>query len=58
VLCWGIGAAFYQALTLAGEQLLWLGLPTVFILHFMVNFHHYWVDGVIWKRRKAAAVNP
>jgi len=54
-LCLVVGAAMYQALSVAGQQLVWLGLPTVFILHFTVNFHHYLVDGVIWKRRKSAA---
>ncbi|MES2944964.1 MAG: hypothetical protein V4772_19025 [Pseudomonadota bacterium] len=53
--CLVLGAAMYQALTMAGEQLIWLGLPAVFILHFTVNFHHYLVDGVIWKRRKTVA---
>ena len=54
-LCLVLGAVMYEALSVAGRQLLWLGLPTVFILHFTVNFHHYLVDGVIWKRRKTAA---
>jgi hypothetical protein len=53
--CLVLGALMYQALSVAGRQLVWLGLPTVFILHFTVNFHHYLVDGVIWKRRKSAA---
>jgi hypothetical protein len=53
--CLVLGAVMYQALSVAGQQLIWLGLPTVFILHFTVNFHHYLVDGVIWKRRKSAA---
>lgn len=53
--CWVLGAVMYQALTLAGEQLVWLGLPAVFILHFTVNFHHYLVDGVIWKKPQSDA---
>ncbi|MEO6017785.1 MAG: hypothetical protein ABIP46_11050 [Polaromonas sp.] len=53
--CLILGAAMYEALSVAGQQLIWLGLPTVFILHFTFNFHHYLVDGVIWKRRKATA---
>lgn len=53
--CLILGAVMYQAVSVAGQQLIWLGLPTVFILHFTVNFHHYLVDGVIWKRRKSAA---
>jgi hypothetical protein len=53
--CLVLGAVMYEALSVAGRQLIWLGLPTVFILHFTVNFHHYLVDGVIWKRPKFAA---
>lgn len=53
--CLVLGAVMYQALSVAGQQLVWLGLPTVFILHFTVNFHHYLVDGVIWKRPKPGA---
>ncbi|MEO8021391.1 hypothetical protein [Polaromonas sp.] len=53
--CLILGAVLYEALSVAGQQLIWLGLPTVFILHFTFNFHHYLVDGVIWKKRKAAA---
>ena len=45
-----IGAVLYQGLTLAGEQLAWLGLPTVLVLHFTFNYHHYLVDGIIWKK--------
>ena len=53
-LCLLLGAALYQAVDWAGMQLIWLGLPTVLIAHFTVNFHHYLVDGVIWKRRYSA----
>lgn len=45
-----IGALLYQTLTYLGEQLIWLGLPTILILHFTFNYHHYLVDGIIWKR--------
>ncbi|WP_051236246.1 hypothetical protein [Ottowia thiooxydans] len=52
-LCLLFGAALYQAIDWMGMQLLWLGLPTVLIAHFTVNFHHYLVDGVIWKQRRS-----
>ena len=54
-ICLMLGVVFYQMLTIAGEQLIWLGLPAVFILHFTINFHHYLVDGVIWKKPKSPA---
>lgn len=45
-----VGTMLYQGLTFAGEQLAWLGLPTVLVLHFTFNYHHYLVDGIIWKK--------
>lgn len=51
-LCLGVGAALYLAADWLGAQWLWLGLPTVLLAHFTFNFHHYLVDGVIWKRRR------
>lgn len=50
--CLVIGALLYEIVDFLGGQLLWLGLPTVLIAHFTINFHHYLVDGVIWKRRR------
>lgn len=50
-LCLTLGAALYLVVDWAGTRLLWLGLPTVLIAHFTLNFHHYVVDSVIWKRR-------
>lgn len=55
-LCLLLGAMLYLVLDWAGTQLLWLGLPTVLIAHFTLNFHHYLVDGVIWKRRGPSRV--
>lgn len=46
------GAVLYAAASHAGESLLWLGLPTILIAHFVLNFHHYLADSVIWKRRR------
>lgn len=50
-LCLLLGAAIYHGLDWVGAQLLWLGLPTVLIAHFTLNFHHYLVDGIIWRHR-------
>ncbi|WP_269759060.1 hypothetical protein [Variovorax sp. E3] len=47
------GAALFVAASHIGESLLWLGLPTVLIAHFTLNFHHYLADSVIWKRHRA-----
>jgi hypothetical protein len=51
--CSIVGAVLYAAASRVGESLLWLGLPTVLIAHFVLNFHHYLADSVIWKRRRA-----
>ena len=53
--CLALGSMLYLAIDWAGTQLLWLGLPTVLIAHFTLGFHHYLVDGGIWKRRAASA---
>jgi len=48
-LCGGI---LYAVASRIGESLLWLGLPTILIAHFTLNFHHYLADSLIWKRRR------
>ncbi len=53
-LCLVAGAVIFMLAEWLGARLLWLGLPTVLIVHFTLNFHHYLVDGVIWKRRRFA----
>ncbi|MNY38430.1 hypothetical protein D3C86_1730580 [compost metagenome] len=47
------GAGLFVAADHVGESLLWLGLPTILIAHFVLNFHHYLADAVIWRRRRA-----
>uniref|UniRef100_C5CXQ2 Uncharacterized protein n=1 Tax=Variovorax paradoxus (strain S110) TaxID=543728 RepID=C5CXQ2_VARPS len=55
--CLIVGAVLYAAASRVGESLLWLGLPTVLIAHFVLNFHHYLADSVIWKRRRAGRLD-
>lgn len=50
-LCLLTGAAVFLVADWLGAQALWLGLPTVLMAHFTLNFHHYLVDAVIWRRR-------
>jgi hypothetical protein len=57
-ICLATGAALYLTADWAGTQLIWLGLPTVLIAHFTLNFHHYLVDGVIWKQRRSSWLRP
>ncbi|MES2251590.1 MAG: hypothetical protein V4645_30275 [Pseudomonadota bacterium] len=51
--CAIVGAFLFVAANRVGESLLWLGLPTILIAHFVLNFHHYLADAVIWRRRRA-----
>lgn len=52
IVCLLMGTAIYHGLDWVGTQLLWIGLPTVLIAHFTLNFHHYLIDSFIWKRRR------
>lgn len=54
LVCVGVGAALYAALGELGERISVAALPVVLVLHLSVNFHHYLVDGVIWKTRSPA----
>lgn len=54
VVCVGVGAGLYALLGELGERVAIAALPVVLVLHLSVNFHHYLVDGVIWKSPKRA----
>lgn len=56
LMCAICGAVLYAAASSVGERLLWLGLPTILIAHFTLNFHHYLADSVIWKRRRGGGL--
>jgi hypothetical protein len=53
--CLVFGAIIFFVAEKIGQNLLWLGLPTVLIAHFILNFHHYLADAFIWKRRRTGA---
>lgn len=55
VFCVAFGAALYWAIDRVGERLAAGAFPLLLVLHFTINFHHYLVDGVIWKKRRVAA---
>jgi hypothetical protein len=58
----------YVAISLAAATALYIGiqtgiglsatniLPVSFAVYMIINFHHYVVDGIIWRRRHAATV--
>ncbi len=54
LVCLGLSAAVYLTLGQATSILSGGALPLVLICHQTVNFHHYLVDAVIWRTRKAA----
>lgn len=54
--CLVIGCAFYYTLFQVGDRLdVWLQgrvLSITLVASLTLNFHHYLVDGIIWKRRR------
>ena len=50
VVCLFGGGAFYLLLGQATDALPRTVLPLVLVAHLSVNFHHYLVDAVIWRR--------
>jgi len=51
--CVLFGAAQYELIKRGAEQLAWATFPVLLVLYLTVNFHHYLVDSVIWKRKRA-----
>lgn len=52
--CLGFGALLYLVLGRVGARLSSGVFPILLVMHLTVNFHHYLVDGVIWKARRKA----
>ncbi len=50
--CIAITTLIFLAVEKVGSSLAFTGLPMFVVLYMTVNFHHYVVDGVIWKLRK------
>jgi hypothetical protein len=55
IFCLAFGGAIYATLGGVGALLPVTAFPALLVLHLCVNFHHYLVDGVIWKSPKRAA---
>ncbi len=51
-ICVSITVIIFYLMEELGAALAFTGLPAMVILYMTVNFHHYVVDGVIWKLRK------
>ncbi len=52
-ICLAITTLLYGAISALGAQFVSLGLPSLIIIYQAINFHHYIVDSLIWKARKA-----
>jgi hypothetical protein len=51
--CVAFTAAMYWPLTQVADHPALVGLPMSIVIFQAINFHHYVVDGAIWKLRKA-----
>ncbi len=49
-LCLVAGGLFYLSLGLVVGRTTWNVLPLVLVAHMTVNFYHYCIDAVIWRR--------
>jgi hypothetical protein len=53
VVCLAISTLVYGGSTYLAPYFLSIGLPSMIVLYQAINFHHYIVDSLIWKVRKA-----
>ena len=51
--CMALTTIIYVAIRLGGDTLLAIGIPSLIVVYQAINFHHYIVDALIWKARKA-----
>ena len=52
VVCLAFTTLLYGAILSSKDVLYSIGLPSLIIIFQTLNFHHYIVDGIIWKARK------
>jgi hypothetical protein len=53
--CLAISTLVYAGLSQATAALIGGGIAAAAAIYMGINFHHYVVDAVIWKRRRTAA---
>lgn len=51
LVCFAISSLAYGAIEIVGGQLGLIAIPLI-VIYQAINFHHYLVDGVIWKSKK------
>ena len=54
VVCLGLSTAIYAGLRLGLMMLPFAILPAMAVTYQTINFHHYIVDAIIWRRKKVA----
>jgi hypothetical protein len=54
--CLAMSTLFYVAIKFSSNVIGDVGLPLLIVIYLTTNFHHYIVDGIIWKSRKGNAV--
>ena len=52
LICFGISTAVYFSFLFVSTSFALIGVPLLIIIYQAINFHHYIVDGLIWKIRK------
>jgi len=51
LVCLGLSSLAYGVIEITGNQLGLIAIPMI-VIYQAINFHHYIVDGVIWKSKK------
>jgi len=54
LVCLGLSTLIYSALRLGLMVLPFAILPAMAVTYQTINFHHYIVDAIIWRRKKVA----
>ena len=56
--CLALSTLAYVAIKVSSVAIGDVGVPLIILIYQTINFHHYIVDGVIWRSRKSKAVPP
>lgn len=56
--CLGLSTAFFLGLKATLDAVGVALLPLTLVVFQSINFHHYTVDAVVWRRRKTPATRP
>lgn len=57
IVCVAVGALLYSSIDFFAKPLATGVFPLLLVLHLTINFHHYLVDGIIWKSRRSTPVS-